>query len=568
MALIEELKRRRVLRVAAAYIVFSWVFLQVADIVIPAVPLPDWSMRLLLITLVVLFPAIVLVAWLFQMTSRHAIRKDTHRSSPRMLIGVAVATFAIGGTLGLLWSSVNSVQDEKLVDRRPRVAVLPLKDMSPGGDKAYFSDGIHEELISRLAEIRSIAVPSRTTVDRYRDSDLSAHDIALELDVDYILEGSVRHSSDRILITLQMIDGHTDNHIWVQDFDRKLTVENVFDIQKNVAQNVARLLRTQLAPGELQLVGRSPTGNIAAYEAVLKGTFHYRRYRPEDLRLAIEYFEQATKLDPEFANAWSGLANTYMMAATTYGWMEPAKAIPLAKQYGVRALELDPYRGATISLIGDIAYWYDFDPIAAESKYREGIVIDPHHIGNRLSYSYLLSTQGRFDEAQTQIEYCIREAPNAASVLANRAWRYVDARQYEKAIESATAAGEFNAGLPDLGWVLGYSLVYLGRFDEAREIPQIEDYFVVTALLLVRSGQMEEARAYVSERREQMLGRPADIAMLYAIIEDADEAFKWIDKAIEERHREVLLLGTWELFDPLRSDPRFDAALSRIGFTG
>jgi hypothetical protein len=122
--------------------------------------------------------------------------------------------------------------------------------------------------------------------------------------------------------------------------------------------------------------------------------------------------------------------------------------------------------------------------------------------------------------------------------------------------------------LPDLGWVLGYSLIYLGRFDEAREIPQIEDYFVVTALLLVRSGQMEEARAYVSERREQMLGRPADIAMLYAIIEDADEAFKWIDKAIEERHREVLLLGTWELFDPLRSDPRFDAALSRIGFTG
>ena len=152
--------------------------------------------------------------------------------------------------------------------------------------------------------------------------------------------------------------------------------------------------------------------------------------------------------------------------------------------------------------------------------------------------------------------------------MANRAWRYVDARQYEKAIESATTAGEFNAGLPDLGWVLGYSLVYLGRFDEAREIPQIEDYFVVTALLLVRSGQMEEARAYVSERREQMLGRPADIAMLYAIIEDADEAFKWIDKAIEERHRGILLLGTWELFDPIRSDPRFDAALNRIGFTG
>jgi adenylate cyclase len=568
VALIEELKRRRVFRVAAAYIVFSWAVLQAADIVIPAVPLPDWSMRLLLITLVVLFPAIVLAAWIFQITSKHAIRKDTHRTSPSMLIGVAVATFAIGGALGMFWSSVNSVQVETPVDRRPRVAVLPLKDMSPGGDKAYFSDGIHEELISRLAEIRSIAVPSRTSVDRYRKTDLSTRDIALELDVDYILEGSVRHSSDRILITLQMIDGDTDNHLWVQDFDRKLTVDNIFDIQKNVAQNVARLLRTQLAPGELQLVSRSPTSNIAAYEAVLKGVFHYRRYGREDLRLAIEYFEQATKLDPGFANAWSGLANTYMLAATTYGWMEPAKAIPLAKQYGVRALELDPYRGATISLIGDIAYWYDFDPIAAESKYREGIAIDPHHVGNRLSYSYLLSTQGRFDEAQVQIEYCLREEPNAANVLANRAWRYFDARQYEKAIESARTASKFDAGLPDPGWILGYSLVYLGRFDEAKKIPQVEENFIVMALMLVRSGQMDEARAYVAERHEQMLGRPANIAMLYAIIEDADEAFRWIDKAIEERHREILLLGTWELFDPLRSDPRFDAALSRIGFTG
>jgi len=446
--------------------------------------------------------------------------------------------------------------------------VLPLKDMSPGGDKAYFSDGIHEELISRLAEIRSIAVPSRTSVDRYRETNLSTRDIALELDVDYVLEGSVRHSSDRILITLQMIDGDTDNHIWVQDFDRELTVENIFDIQKSVAQNVARLLRTQLAPGELQLVSRSPTGNIAAYEAVLKGIFHYRRYRREDLRLAIEYFEKATRLDPEFANAWSGLANTYMLAATTYGWLEPAKAIPLAKQYGARALELDPYRGATISLIGDIAYWYDFDPIAAEAKYREGIAIDPHHIGNRLSYSYLLSTQGRFDEAHAQIAYCMREEPNAAYLFANRAWRYIDARQYEKAIESARAANEFEAGLPDPDWVLGYALVYLGRFDEAKEVSRVEENPMVTALMLVRSGQMDEARAYVAERRDQMLGRPADVAMLYAIIDDADEAFRWIDKAIDERHREILLLGTWELFDPLRSDPRFDAALSQIGFTG
>ena len=567
MALIEELKRRRVFRVAAAYIVFSWAVLQAADIVIPAVPLPDWSMRLLLITLVVLFPAIVLAAWIFQITSKHAIRKDTHRTSPSMLIGVAVATFAIGGALGMFWSSVNSVQVETPVDRRPRVAVLPLKDMSPGGDKAYFSDGIHEELISRLAEIRSIAVPSRTSVDRYRKTDLSTRDIALELDVDYILEGSVRHSSSRVLITLQMIDGKTDNHIWVQDFDRELTVENLFDIQRSVAQDVAKLLSTQMAPGELQLLARKPTASIAAYEATLKGLFHYRRYGGEDLRLAIEYFERATKLDPEFANAWSGLANTYMLAGTTYGWMMPDEAIPLAKRYGARALELDPYRGATISLIGDIAYWYDFDSIAAEAKYREGIAIDPHHVGNRLSYAYLLSTRGRFDEAEAQIAYCKREQPNSAPVFTNSAWRYFDARRYEEAIENAEAAIAIDPNVVGANWVLGYSLVFLGRLDDARLIPVAEGNGIVKALMLVNTGQMDAARAHVEALYEQM-DRPADIAMLYAIVEDADEAFRWIDKAIEERHREILLLGTWELFDPLRSDPRFDEALNRIGFTG
>jgi len=524
-------------------------------------------MRLLLITLVVLFPVIVLAAWLFQITSDHVIRRDARRTSPSMLIGVAVITFVVGGALGMLWSSANSVQVETPIDRRPRVAVLPLKDMSPGGDKAYFSDGIHEELISRLAEIRSIAVPSRTSVDRYRETVLSSRDIARELDVDYILEGSVRHSSDRVLITVQMIDGATDNHVWVQDFDRELTVANLFDIQRNVAQKVAKLLRTQLEPDELQLLGRAPTGSIAAYEAALKGHFYYRRHSREDLRLAIEYFQQATELDPEYAKGWSGLANTHMMAATTYGWLEPAEAVPLARQYGARALELDPYSGATISLIGDIAYWYDYDSIAAESKYKQGVAVDPHHVGNRLSYAYLLSTQGRFDEALAQIAYCEKEESNAAYVSGNAAWRYFDARQYEKVVENAEAAIAIDPAIVDSYWALGYALVFLDRFDDARLTALVEQNPMAKTLLLARTGQMDKARAHVEAIHTQM-DRPADIAMLYAIVENADEAFLWIDKAIEERHREVLLLGTWQVFDSLRSDPRFDAALSRIGFTG
>ena len=166
-----------------------------------------------------------------------------------------------------------------------------------------------------------------------------------------------------------------------------------------------------------------------------------------------------------------------------------------------------------------------------------------------------------------QIAYCEQEEPNSASIFSNAAWRYIDARQYEKAIEKARAALAIDPGTTDAYWSLGYALVYLGRFEEAKQIPGIEGHTILTTMMLVGSGQLEEARSRLDAYREQM-DRPIDIAMLYAIVEDADEAFHWIEIGIEEGHREALLLATWELFDPLRSDPRFDAVLRRIGFTG
>jgi len=565
LQLLAELKRRRVIRASAAYIITSWVILQVADIVIPTVGLPDWTMRLILVVLVVLFPIVILGAWALQTSPTGDVRRDSTRSSPVTLFTVAAVTFVVGAGLGWLWSSLNADDDISGVDRRPRIAVLPLKDMSPNGDKAYFSDGIHEELIARLAEIRSIDVPSRTSVDRYRDTNLGSRDIARELDVDYLLEGSVRHSSNRVLITLQMIDALDDKHVWVQDFDRQLTVENIFDIQKTVAKKVATLLRTQLNASELEQLAEAPTKSLAAYEAALKGSYHYRRFSFDDLRLAVDNFREATELDPKFAQAWSGLANSYAMAATSYGWMDPHEAMALAKQYGARALELDPYFGGVISLIGDIAYWYDFDPATAEAKYLEGIAVDPYHVGNRLSYAYLLGSLGRHEEALKQIEFCIAEEPRAAHVYANGAWRHFSARQYEQTIESADAALAIDPSMPDAHFSRAYALIFLGHLDEARVTPGIDGHVILQALLRHRGGEIDEVRQYIAELPVSQI-RPSDMAMLYAIIGDTEEAFKWVDVAIEDRHREILMLNTWELFDSLRDDPRYDAALQRLGF--
>lgn len=565
MPLLAELKRRRVIRVSVAYVVVCWLILQVADVIFPAMPLPESAMRTLLVILVLAFPVVVLLAWVFQTTATGEVRREGVHVSAGMLVLLGAVPLVIGAGLGLVWSHFNPGSQPPATSTRPVVAVLPLKDMSPGGDKAYFSDGVHEELISRLAEIRHIGVTSRTTVERYRNSQLSARQIAQQLGVGFILEGSVRHSADRVLITLQFIDAGKDEHIWVREFDERLSMDELFDIQREVARNVASLLRTQLTPNELERLARAPTKSLAAYEAYLKAIFHYRRYHPDDLRLAIDYWHEAVDLDPQYADAWSGMANGYMLAATTYGWMQPNEAIDLARKYGATALRLDPYDGSIISLIGDIAYWYDYDAESAEAKYLEGIAVDPHHFGNRLSYAYLLSTQGKHEEANAQIDYCLEKEPRSAHLHLNAAWRHIDARQYEDVIRHAEIALSIDSTLRDAVNAKAFGLVFTGQLDAAE--PLIEDHWVLKPLWLVRSDRPEEARAFVTNL-ETNVDRPGDLALAYAAAGDTEAAIEQLSRAIEGHHRGVLLMNTWEVFDPVRSDPRFQALLRRVGFNG
>ena len=564
MSLIAELKRRRVIRVSIAYIVVCWVILQVADVVFPAIPLPGWSMRVVLVVLVLAFPVVLLIAWIFQAEPRGTLRREPVQLAPVTLALLAAASLLIGSGLGYLWSSFNVHESDVPGSARPGVAVLPLKDMSPGGDRTYFSDGIHEELISRLSEIRHIAVTSRTSVERYRDSELSVPDIADELGVDFILEGSVRHGADRVRITVQLIDAVTDQHVWVRDFDKQLSMEELFDIQRDVSENVADLLRAQLTPNQLRQLARVPTDSLEAYDAHLKAGFHYRRYDREDLRIAIEHWHDAVELDPEFADAWSGLANGYMLAATSYGWMQPDEAIAQARNFGARAIELDPYDGGIISLVGDIAYWYDFDAETAESKYREAVAVDPHHIGNRLSYAYLLSTQGRHEESWEQIEFCLEKEPRAPHLHSNAAWRSFDAREYDRAIAHADIALLHDPGMRDAFHVKGYSLFHMGRFDEIEG--SLGDHWVLKSMRLMHNGREDEARAYARGLLEEAR-RAGDLALVFAVVGDKEQAIHHLEKAIDERHRGALLMNTWELYDPMRADPRFQAAMRRAGFT-
>ena len=567
MAAFEELRRRRVFRSSAAYIVASWVILQVADLVFPILDVPEITLRWLLWLLVLGLPVVVITSWIFRVAPGGRLEPEAGRTRTAAILGLTLASLVVGLALGWVWSGFQRNDSAKVSGGGMGIAVLPLEDLSPGGDKAYFSDGVHEELIARLAQIDGLSVPSRTTMESFRGSSKHARQIAAELSVDYILEGSVRHGGDRVRITLQLIDAAQDEHVWVRNFEEQLTMESLFQLQANVATDIAELLQAYPTPSDRDRLRQVPTPVFEAYDAYLKGLYHYRRFNAADLRLALDYFKEATDYDPAFGRAWSGLANSYALAATGYGWLAPQEAIAMARRYGEKALELEPHSGATISFVGDVAYWYDYDAPAAEAAYRRGIDVDPDHAGNRMSYSYLLSTRGRFDEAIEQAQLAIELEPRSSGVITNLAWRLLDARRYEEAIDAAESALAVDPSHVDARRVRGEAYAYLGRLKEIEADPFLEGNWLVMALARAHQGERETALSYLqpSVVSAAMDARPGSAARVYAALGDNDRAFEYLDRAIRERHRNVLMLAVSESYDSLRDDPRYVKTLARIG---
>ena len=477
----------------------------------------------------------------------------------------AFLRFAVAGLLlaGVVWAVGMrfSARDAKHGSTsRHSIAVLPLKDMSPGGDQAYFTDGIHEELLSRLAELEHFDVPSRTSVEAYRERKVPAKQIAEELGVDTLLEGSVRHASGRVRVTVQLIDGQTDRHLWVQDYDRMLSMDNLFAIQRDLAQAIARELGAQLSPDDQAQIERKPTQSLAAYDAYLKGKYHADQYTSDDLRRAKAYYERATELDPNFAEAWSGLAFVYTFGATAYGWMRPAEAVGPAKRYAQRALTLDPERPQTLSLMANIALWFDWDAAAATAYFERALTADPRYVGARASYAYLLSSLGRHDDAIAQVETCVALEPRSTVAHSNAAWRYLNARRYDRAIHHAEMALSLDDRFHDARNALGLALVLADREAEAlRVVEQDGFWWPARAYTLAVVGRIDEARELLRGLATETFVRPLSLAYIHVALGEHDEAFRWLELAVRERRRGILMLDVMPVFDPLRKDARFDA---------
>lgn len=457
------------------------------------------------------------------------------------------------------------------------IAVLPFELLSSAESKEYFADGIHEELISALSQNPRLEVRSRTSTLAFRNSDMAIPLIADELDVDVILEGSVRQEGDRVRVTAQLLDGETDAHLWSANYEETLTVAELFAIQNRMALEISGALALTLATAEDALPGDLPTDNLAAYEHFMLGKYHYRRQLPGDIEQSVQNLEAAVALDPEFAHAWDWLAYAYNHAATQVGYLSPREAYPKARTAALRALEIEPDLATAMAILGYIRAVYDWDWVGAERDMRRALDLSPDDSGTVWSLAHTLSMLGRHDAAIALASDFAERNPAIGRRHLEVANRLVDAQRYTEAIGWLDKALENGAELAQVQDVYGTALFGLGQIEAAIERLQMAMHAkrgaaATTARfahVLAVAEQRDEALRIFGELEERSLTEPISALTMATVLTglgDQDGAMSLIEAAVAERDRAVLNIGNDTYFRPLADLTRFRRVLDSFGF--
>ena len=449
------------------------------------------------------------------------------------------------------------------------VAILPFDDLSPAGEPGYFAAALHDEILARLSRIAALRVTPRTSVLNVRDGGAGIREIARRLDVDAVAEGSVRRLSDRISVNIRLLDGEDESDLWSNSYLRELSITSLAAIQGEIAAEIAEALRVELTDSERRSMAALPTASLEAYDAYLLGRYHAYRHTPEDLDRAISFFDQAVEIDPDFAQAWAALASAHSFVGTNYGRVPPKQAYGRAKAAVLRALALDGNLADAHSVYADILVWYDWDWRTAEREYRKTMRLNRDYV---LGYMILLSIQQRHREANELLERLTARYPEDPWVQINAAWRLIDARSYRRAIEHARRAGDHR----DVQRVLGWAHLGLGEHDAARAyferaVEQSGRHPIALSNLAVayaEVGREADARALLRELlilSEQRYLSPTLIANIYFQLGDLDDAFSWLERAVELRTRDVIFLPIEPAYDGVRDDPRYLKIVEAMG---
>jgi len=477
------------------------------------------------------------------------------------------AAAALGSRTSLIATSGSALAPRK------SIAVLPFANMMPGADDDYFSDGLTEELIHLLTRIPSLRVVAWNSASKLRGREADLAGIRRQLRVGTVLRGSVRRTPDRVRVTAQLIDSASGDYLWSETYDRGL--ENVFEIQGEMAQAIVHALRLKLTGlPQSDTPRRSP--NVACYNLCLQGRFHTNKRSAEGLRKSVERFEEAILADESCAEAYAGLADAYSLLAD-YGLMSPAEAVPKARAAAERALEIDPQSAEANVSLAFVRSSFEWRWEEAEALYRAAIAVNPGYSRARHWFGVdFLGLLGRCQEALSEVRAAYDLDPLSMIIREGLGYTHMICRDYPRAVavyrEITDMDPDFFKGYSSLGRVLSLMGKYdlaLASLERARQLGgDVPSILAATGEVLARTGRVEEARGYLHELTEmsQTGWVPAScFAVLHIGLGDYPAALTFLETATDRREFSVTALKVHPLYDPLRSEPRFQRLLDRVG---
>ncbi len=493
------------------------------------------------------------------------IQQPWWRAKTAMALGAVV----LAASLVAAWYLFHRAHRE-VIDS---VAVLPFANASADPSMEYLSDGITEGIINSLSGLPNLKVISRTSAFRYKKRDIEPQKAARELGVQALVTGRVIQRGDELSISAELVDAREDRQLWGGQYNRKLA--DVLAVQEDIAKEISEKLRLRLTREEKARMAKRPTENIEAYQLYLKGRYYWNKRTEEGIHRAIEYFSEATEKDRNYALAHAGLADSYILLGE-FSLLPAKEAYAKAQEAATKALELDDTLAEAHNALATVKADYDWDWPGAEREFRRAIELNPGYATAHQWYGELLSELGRYEEALAEVKQAQQLDPLSLIINAISGRILLNAGRDDLAIEQLRKTLEMDANFAHAHWFLGQADVRKGAFTEAIAefhraktlSPNITQYKGGLGHAYGRAGKTAEARKVLNEVIEQSKRRYVswyDIAAIYAGLEEKDQAFACLQKAYEQHDAKLVNLKVAPFFDPLRSDPRFQDLLRRIG---
>jgi serine/threonine-protein kinase len=578
-----ELKRRNVLRAGAFYAASTWLLVQVATQVFPFFHVAEWVVRWIVIASIIGFPFAMLFSWVYEWTPQGLQRESallpnesmTHRTGKKLdrwiTVILALAVVLLLADKFVLHKDAETAAGPAVHGKS--IAVLPFANLSEDKGNAYFAEGIQDEILTRLAKVADLKVISRTSTQHFKSSPENLPEIAKQLGVAHVLEGSVQKASDQVRVNVQLINALTDAHLWADTYDRKLT--DIFAVESDIAKTIAETLQAKLTGSEKSSIAKVPTTNPEAYELYLKGRFFWNKRTAEDLRKAIDHFNAAIAKDPDYALAYAAVAQSWLILPA-YGGGSPRECIPPAEAAIRKALELDESSSEAHTARGMMLAGYQFDYPAGKKEYERALQLNPNDAtAHHWFASDVLAALGDSEGEIAEMRRARDLDPLSLVINTNLGAALLRAHHVDEAIaqlrRTVALDGRFGYARQTLGMALelkGQIPEAIAEYQAAIALDPSPTYLSLLGHVYGTIGRKEEATKLLGQIQDISKSRYVDpyyLAIVHLGLGDRELALSALEKSFAELNGNTLeYIRTDPYLDPLRGDPRFEALAEKI----